>query len=393
MAKRVAIIGGGPAGMLVAYYLAEVAEVQLFEANKALGRKFLVAGQGGFNLTNAATGAELFSKYTPPGFLAPALQAFGPDAWRDLLAVLGIPTYVGSSGRVFPERGIKPISVLNALLDALRARGVVLRMEHRFVGFVHGKPEVEHAGERRVIEADAYVLALGGASWSVTGSRGDALAALAALGVPTHPYMPSNCGIHVAWPSAVVQAHAGKPLKNIAVRQAQGWLRGEATLTRYGLEGNAIYPVVPELRAALATGEARVQLDLKPDLTRADLAERLAQGGAVDKAAGLDRPAMAILKAYTDKATYNDPDALAAAIKSLPLPVSGLRPLEEAISSAGGVDCEALAPDYSLPGHPRVHVIGEMVAWDTCTGGFLIQGCVAMGYYLAQQLARRWAGV
>lgn len=392
---RVAIIGGGPAGLMAAHTAASFAEVDLYEANKAVGRKFLVAGQGGFNLTNHRDGEDLRMQYTPAGLLDEALQAFGSAVFRAWLEDLGVGTYVGSSGRVFPLRGTKPVAVLQAILRALQARGVRTHVEHRFVGFdSHARPLIEHAGDRSVPAADAYLFALGGASWPVTGSTGHWREAFDHLGVATAPFRASNCGVHVPWPTAFAAAHAGKPLKNITIRAGERTFAGEATITEHGLEGNAIYPAVPALRAALErTGTALLHLDLKPGRTAEALHPLLIDAPSKRwvELLRLDRAQTALLKAFTTREEFFDAGQLVRALKALPLSVTALRPVTEAISTVGGIAPDQLDRGFALKGQPHLITVGEMVDWDTPTGGFLLQGCFAMGHHAALALRDRLA--
>lgn len=391
--KHIAIIGGGPAGLMAAYVLAPVHDVHLYEHGKTVGRKFLVAGQGGFNLTNSAEGPALLAKYTPPGFLDEALSAFGPGSLRAWLQELGIPTYVGTSGRVFPEKGIKPIEVLNALRARLIERGVQFHVEHAFVGFdAQANTIMEHNGSRTALSADATLFALGGASWPVTGSTGGWPALFAPLGLDVVPFEASNCGISIAWPETFARDHAGKPLKNVRIKAGSLTSFGEATITEHGLEGNAIYPVVPALREAIAgEGPATLHLDLKPNNTKEQLLQKIAGKGPKNFAAALnlDRATLALFKAFTPKERFVSPLAVAHDLKHLALPVTGLRPIEEAISTVGGIRPQDLAPDFSLKRWPNIFAVGEMVDWDAPTGGFLLQGCFAMGHYAAQAILAR----
>lgn len=393
--RHYAIIGGGPAGLMAAHALAAHGTVDLYEQERTVGRKFLVAGEGGLNITHDAAGRTLLAHYAHAGFLDAALNAFGPEALRQWLAELGIPTFTGTSGRVFPQRGIKPAEVLKAIREDLRAKGVRIHLLHRFVGFdAQARPKVEHEGVQQVLSAQVVLFALGGASWPRTGSRGDWREAFERIGVRTVAFAPSNCGVEVAWPAELVAAHAGKPLKNIRVSAGDPAgttglrsLRGEASLTRHGLEGNAIYPVVPALREALAHGRpATLVLDLKPDVPEGTLYERLGSAAPRERSAALklDRAALALLKAFTPRDVMDDPAALARAVKHLPVPVSGLRPMEEAISTVGGIALEEVAPDQSLRKHPHLFVAGEMLDWDAPTGGFLLQAAFSMGRWAAR---------
>lgn len=398
--RHFAIIGGGPAGLMAAHALAAHGVVDLYEQERTVGRKFLVAGEGGLNITHDAAGETLLGHYAPAGFLDAALDSFGPEALCQWLSELGIPTFTGTSGRVFPQRGIKPAEVLKAIRDDLRAKGVRIHLRQRFMGFdARARPIMEHEGVRQVLSAPVVLFALGGASWPRTGSRGDWREAFEGIGVRTVAFAASNCGVAVPWPAELVAAHAGKPLKNIRVSAGdpsggQGFrsLRGEATLTRHGLEGNAIYPVVPVLREALAHGrKATVVLDLKPDVPEDTLCERLRTAAPRERSAALklDRAALALVKAYTPRDVMDDPAALAHAVKHLLVPVTGLRPIAEAISTVGGIALAEVAPDFSLRKHPHLFVAGEMLDWDAPTGGFLLQAAFSMGRWAAQGMLAR----
>ncbi len=390
--RSICIIGGGPAGMMAASVLSRRHRVAIYEKGKTIGRKFLVAGKGGFNLTNSAEGEALQQAYTPAGFLAQALNAFDSNALRQWLDQLGVPTFVGSSGRVFPRKGIKPIEVLNAIRQHLLDQGVQFYLEHEFIGFNgQEKPILRQADQVFVPEADAYIFALGGASWSVTGSDGGWQKAFTDLGVALIPFQSSNCGVNTKWPAQISDHHLGKPLKNISVSAGERTIRGEVLITNYGLEGNAIYPIVPMIRKELTTqSQTLLFLDLKPDNTSEQLLEKLkgkaAGSDTYAKTLNLDSVRMALLKNYTTKSDFADHQAVVQALKALPIPILGLRPIEEAISTVGGIPVDALNADFSLKAFPHLFTIGEMVDWDTPTGGFLLQGCFAMGNWVGHQL-------
>lgn len=381
---RIAIIGGGPAGLMAAETLAPHAQVHLYEHGKHIGRKFLVAGQGGFNLTNQATGVELLKYYAPSGFLDAALNAFGTEELRAWLAALGIPTYTGTSGRVFPAKGIKPIDVLERIHARVLERGAQVHTEHAFIGFgTNGSVLLENRQGPVTLEADHVIFALGGASWPVTGSTGIWPSLFKSIGVGVCPFRSSNCGLEIAWPEALL-THEGKPLKNVRITAGDRSAWGEATLTRHGLEGNAIYPVVPAIRE----GATELLLDLKPESSPERLVERIGHKAArhFGEATGLNRAQLALVKAFTPKDVFASPQRFAEGIKNLHLPVSGLRPVGEAISTVGGIPVEALHPNFTFKQWPQFSAIGEMVDWDAPTGGFLLQGCFAMGRYAAQRL-------
>ncbi|MEO8588599.1 MAG: TIGR03862 family flavoprotein [Flavobacteriales bacterium] len=388
--KRIAVIGGGPAGLMAADVLVPFHDVDLYEQGKTVGRKFLVAGQGGFNLTNSAEGTALLGQYAPSGFLDDALAAFGPTELRAWLHEIFIDTFVGTSGRVFPIKGIKPIEVLQTIRDRLIERGVRFHMEHTFAGFdEQGRPIMEHGKDRTALDADFVLFALGGASWPVTGSTGKWPALFAPLGIHAARFQPSNCGITINWPEHFIAAHAGKPLKNVRVTTGDRSVLGEATITQYGLEGNAIYPIVPALRDALGNAPtAFVHLDMKPNNTEAQLIQKL--NGRPSKefaeALNLDRAGTALLKACTTKEQFLSPTDLVHHVKHLRLEVTALRPIEEAISTVGGIRTEALTSSFAFKRFPHLFAIGEMVDWDAPTGGFLLQGCFAMGHHAARSI-------
>ncbi len=392
---HVAIFGGGPAGLIAADRLAEDHVVHLFEQEKTLGRKFLVAGDGGLNITNAAEHDELLGQYTPAGRMRDALLSFGPLELRAWLQELGIPTFIGTSGRVFPAHGIKPAEVLKAIVDRLKRREIIIRTGHRFMGFdPQARPVVEHAGERMVVEAGRYVFALGGASWPKTGSTGDWSSHFEAIGVSTVPFRASNCGVATEVPGKL-RLHAGKPLKNIALTCGDRTVRGEATITAYGLEGNAVYPLVPQVREALAAkGHAVLVLDLKPDLTIEQMEMRLRDAAWKERMAALrlDRPAVALLKACCPVDRYLDGRTLAHDVKHVQVIVHGLRPIDEAISTVGGIALDEVNGDLSLVRHPHLFVAGEMLDWDAPTGGFLLQGAFSLGRWAAEGVVRSWEG-
>jgi uncharacterized flavoprotein (TIGR03862 family) len=395
MVDRVAIIGGGPAGMIAASVLASHAEVDLYERQRTVGRKFLVAGDGGLNLTNATEGEAHLAHYSPQERLRPIITAFGPNELRAWFSSLGVETYVGSSGRVFPQRGLRPAEVLQRLRAHLNERGVRIHTEHAFVGFdPHARPLIEAAGTRMVLDHPCCLFALGGASWPVTGSTGDWLDHFAAISVATVPFAASNCGVEVPLPEAL-RIHAGKPLKNIRASAGLHALRGELTITAQGVEGNAIYPLVPVLREALLNGgTAELVIDLKPDLSEEAITERLRSTRWNERPAALrlDRTAMAFFKAFTPKQRYLDGNCWAADLKAVRVPVNGLRPIPEAISTVGGIALSEVAPDLSLLRYPHLFVAGEMLDTDAPTGGFLLQGAFAMGYHAAMGIRARLQG-
>lgn len=394
--KTIAIIGGGAAGLMAADVLSLHGEVHIYEKGKALGRKFLVAGNGGFNLTNSAEDEALFNQYTPKDFLQTALAAYNSEDTRNWLAGLGIPTFVGSSGRVFPEKGIKPIEVLQKIKDRLLQHGVQFHFQHEFIRFDAAyKPILKFQETEITPEADHYIFALGGASWPVTGSTGNWLEAFALSGIKTLAFQSSNCGVNVKWPEDLRNKFAGSPLKNLQVSVSGFSLKGEALITDYGLEGNVIYPVVPKVREALNAGkEGILRLDFKPQNTPEQLLQKVQnqklQPKQYEQAFKLSKAQLALLKLFTSKEAYLNPEKLVGKIKQLEVPISSLRPIEEAISTVGGIALEEVNPDFSLKRFPHISVVGEMLDWDAPTGGFLLQGCFSTAYLAAQAILKKF---
>lgn len=390
-APLVAIVGGGPAGLLAAQRLAEAGlRVQVFEQKATVGRKFLVAGHGGFNLTNSEDAAAFARHYGAAApFFAQLLAYFSPADLRHWAADLGIGTFVGTSGRVFPEAQHKPADLLRAWLRRLSALGVELKTRHRWLGFAGERGlrlQDEATSKQFELQPAAMLLALGGASWPQTGSDGHWTQQLTAIGVACQPFAPSNCGAEVAW-SAFFKEKVGRaPLKNIALSCGSHTVRGEVLLTDYGLEGTPVYALTPQLRAALASGSpAWLHLNLKPDLGLADLQRRLARRRPGDSLASFLGSAFSLKSPVpTLLRELNAPADLGAALTALPIPVVGLRPLAEAISSAGGVSFAEVDENLMLRRRPGTFVAGEMLDWEAPTGGYLLQGCFSTGAWVAR---------
>jgi len=397
-APLVAIVGGGPAGLLAAQHLAEAGfRVRVFEQKATVGRKFLVAGHGGFNLTNgedATTFAERYGAAAP--FFGRALAYFSPADLRRWAADLGIGTFVGTSGRVFPEARHKPADLLRAWLRRLGELGVEINSRHRWLGFA-GEAGLrflnEASGEEFTIVPAATVLALGGASWPQTGSDGHWTQLLAALGVRCAPFAPANCGAEVAWSTFFKDKVGRAPLKNIALSCGGHTVRGEIMLTDYGVEGTPVYALTPHLRAALAVGTpAFLHLNFKPDLPPADVQRRVARRKAGESLASflggalsLKSPVPTLLRELAAPAAD-----LPTSLTALPMPVVGLRPLAEAISSAGGVPFAEVDEALMLRQRPGTYLAGEMLDWEAPTGGYLLQGCMSTGAWAARGIIKNY---
>ncbi len=388
--KTVSIIGGGAASFITADLLSSKFNVTIYEKGKTIGRKFLVAGKGGFNLAHNLTGNSLFQKYTPKGILTPALTQFGVNELRNWYTQMDVPTFVGSSNRVFPIKGISPATVLRKIKTKLSNQGVTLLLEHEFTGFTpEGIPLISKNNEITKLKSDIVIFNLGGGSWKVTGSNSEWLSYFNNAGIKTTPFQPSNCGLNVAWKPEISNFHVGKPLKNISVTHLATVQKGEALITEYGLEGNAIYPISARVRDSLNTDKrATIFLDLLPALDSQQIFQKIKnrKPSNFGKLLKLDSAKMAITKGYLTKDDFFDITQFSKKIKSIEIPINSLRPVEEAISTVGGVSTSSLTKDFQLKKLPNTYCIGEMVNWDAPTGGFLLQGCFSMGYFVAQSI-------
>lgn len=382
--KKIAIIGGGSAGLFAAEMLCYNNDIVIYEKGKTIGRKFLVAGKGGFNLTNQAIGASLSKQYLPSNFLEKSLLNYDSDHMRKWLLELGISTFVGTSGRVFPEKGIKPIEVLKKIKNRLLSQNVQFNHFCEFIGFDEKCNIIvkDSEGEKKV-EADFVVFALGGASWSVTGSDGNWLKYFENIGIKTNPFQSSNCGVNIEWNSHFKNHHAGKPLKNIEISVQGKTVKGEALITEYGLEGNAIYPLISQVRNSINNNNSTIlKIDFKPNNSTEQLLQKIKSKPAKTKsyaqALNLNTTQIALLKSQSSKENFLKPTVFIDLVKHLQISVHSLRPMEEAISTVGGIDLEEVNENFSLKKYPNVFVIGEMLDWDAPTGGFLLQGCYTM---------------
>jgi hypothetical protein len=399
--SSVAIIGGGPAGLMAAEVLAQGGvEVELFDAMPSVGRKFLLAGVGGMNITHDEPFEVFLSRYgARVAVIQPLLEAFPPTALREWIHGLGIETFVGSSGRVFPT-DMKAAPLLRAWLHRLRQAGVRFHVRHRWLGWTDAgalrfaTPEGEH-----LIQADTVVLALGGGSWARLGSDGAWMPLLTERGVPVAPLLPSNCGFDVGggWSEHLRSRFAGQPLKTVALRftDAAGYRherKGELILSDQGVEGSLVYALSAPVRDTISMqGAVTLELDLAPDKTlERVIAEVAHPRGArslsshLQSRAGLKGVKTALLHEVLSREQLNDPIQLAHAIKSLPLTLVAPRPLDEAISSAGGVRFDALDENLMLRSVPSVFCAGEMLDWEAPTGGYLMTGCFASGRVAGQ---------
>lgn len=398
---RIAIIGGGPAGLRAAEVAAAGgAEVSLFEAKPSVGRKFLVAGRGGLNLTHGEEFGDFIARYLgpdqPADFWRHTIGAFTPADLRAWAAGLGIETFQQRTGRVYP-REMKAAPLLRRWIQRLRDLGVSFHMNHRWTGLTPGTPHrltFHHPADgHRHAEADTVILALGGASWPITGSDGGWVEVLTDLGVAVSPLVAANCGWETPWPAEVLAAAEGQPLKNLLVRAGEREARGELLVTAYGLEGGAIYQLGPWLRAM---ERPCLHIDFKPDYDVASLRRRME---SVKKEnfiqASRERwklpPAVHAIFTHGIDATMPLED-LAIRLKRFPILLDRPRPVAEAISTAGGVLWKGIDSRLMLKACPGIYVAGEMIDWEAPTGGYLMQGCFATGS-LAARSALAFHGV
>ena len=391
---RVAVIGGGPAGLMAAEVLSQGGlQVDLYDAMPSVGRKFLLAGKGGMNITHAEPYPAFVQRYgARHAQVAPWLQAFDAAAVRSWIHQLGVDTFIGTSGRVFPT-DMKAAPLLRAWLHRLRGAGVQLHMRHRWLGWDQETLRfATPTGEVRV-QADALVLALGGGSWARLGSDGAWVPLLHQRAVPVAPLMPSNCGFDTGWSAHFSSRHAGAPLTTVAITStdahgAQVRRQGQFVITATGVEGSLIYALSAALREQIAAaGSATIYLDLVPDFSAARVhAEVTRPRGARSMAShlqsrlGIKGLKSGLLRECLSAAEFADTDRLAEALKMLPVVLTRTRPLDEAISSAGGVMFEGI-DDASgmLRAIPGVFVAGEMIDWEAPTGGYLLTACFASG--------------
>ena len=408
IAKRVAVIGGGPAGLMAAEVLIQGGmQVDLYEAMPSVGRKFLLAGKGGLNITHSEPLDFFLSRYgARRDVLEPMLNTFGPVALQAWVHELGITTFVGSSGRVFPDE-MKAAPLLRAWLRRLREAGLEIHVRHRWCGGERATPGLktlcfDTPNGKTTVTPDTVVLALGGGSWAKLGSDGAWVATLAQRGVQVAPLMPSNCGFDVGWSEFFRSRFAGHPLKSVALSYTDhdGDVQrrtGELMLSDTGVEGSLIYAASATLRAAIAAqGFATIVLDLAPDKNLERLTNEIAHprgarsfSSHMQSRTGIKGAKMGLLREILPAPDFADPLRLAAAIKSLPLTLTATRPIDEAISSAGGIVFEELDANLMLRKFPGVFCAGEMLDWEAPTGGYLLTGCFASGH-AAGLGALRW---
>lgn len=387
-----AVIGGGPAGLRAAETAASAGvRVTVFDAKPSVGRKFLVAGKGGLNLTHGEPIERFITRYSgpdqPADFWPSVLAEFSPSDSRNWAASLGVETFEAGTGRVYP-RAMKAAPLLRRWIARLRQLGVTFEMNHRLSGISPGRPHRLSFANGRDIECDAVILAVGGGSWPETGSDGSFLGILRAIGITCHPLVPANCGWECPWPESTLLTGEGRPLKNITASAGNQTVAGELLITRHGLEGGAIYQLGPALRDM---PRAAITIDFKPTLSIEQLVAKMesVRRGFLDAARlrwKLSDAAVAILS----RGDWTSAEELARESKHCVIHLTGPRPLAEAISSAGGIRWHEIDPaSLMLRKLPGCFAAGEMIDWEAPTGGYLMQGCLATGHR-AGMAAANW---
>ncbi len=392
MKQNIAIIGAGPAAIALAAFLdSQKYAITIYEKNKAAGRKFLVAGKGGFNLTHSESIETFIKRYTPDHFLKEALNEFSNVDFINWLKSIGIPTFIGSSKRVYPEKGIKPIEVLNTMLKLLTEHKVEIVFGEEWKTWDESGSLIFSSGLK--VEADISIFALGGGSWKVTGSDGTWLSTFAEKGIKTSAFEPVNCAYQINWPENFISKTEGKPLKNLAITCDSQTQKGEAVITKFGLEGNAIYALSPQIQKQLNEDkEAKIFLDLKPTVNLELIESRIQKSkekrvtDILRNTLNLNPTQVHLLKSHLDKETFLNKELLGKSIKQLPLLIQSAAPIDEAISTTGGILLSEVSKSYELKKMKNTFVIGEMLDWNAPTGGYLLQACFSMGVHLAKYL-------
>lgn len=397
--KSIHIIGAGAAGLFLALALVDEGfEVNIYDQQNAAARKFLVAGDGGLNLTHSEPSESFAARYTPFNFIKKAFIEYDNRYFIDWLEKHEIPLFTGTSGRVFPTKGIRPAQVLAKLLSYLERDSIHFHYRHQWQGFDDkGNILFKHQEQLLQITPDVTIFALGGASWPVTGSKGDWLHYFAKYGIQVSDFTASNCRFITKLSGDFLALQAGKPLKNIGLTISEKNSIGEIVFNKEGIEGSGIYPFSPQIRAALNQfGKAELLIDLKPHNTKEDLLSNLnnmPKNGSwserIKLSLRLDATSHRLLKEICSKEEYLNAELLVQKIKVLPIIITGMGPLDEAISSVGGIALNEVDENFQLLKKSDTYIIGEMLDYDAPTGGYLLQSCFSMAMQVAAHLKTR----
>ena len=395
--QNITIIGGGPASLMLACSLdASKFNISIYEKNAALGRKFLVAGKGGFNLTHSENLEQFIERYHPKQFIEPFLKHFSNTDFRDWLQSIGIETYVGTSKRVFPVKGIKPIEVLNGIEAVLKKNMVSIHYNHEWKGWSNHDLLFLNNGETKIIKFDIVVFALGGASWKVTGSAGDWTSYFEEKGIQINSFYPSNCAYKINSNQELLKHISGHALKNCEFSCGVMHKKGEAVLTDFGIEGSGIYGLSKEIRLQLIEKQkAELLIDFKPELSLEEIQNRFENRGKLsikdilEKKINLSAVQIQLLKYQSTKEEYNQPKTISQLIKKFPLILTDFAPIDDAISTVGGIALGEVTENLELKKLPNHYCLGEMLDWDAPTGGYLLQACFSMGKFVADKLNQK----
>lgn len=391
--KKVIIVGAGPAGLFCAHMLLKHGfKVELYEKMSGVGKKFLIAGKSGLNLTHGENQNEFIKKYEKDElFFSSLIKDFSPNNLRDWAQSIGIETFVGSSGRVFPTMMKAAKMLSNWLFELKSYEHFKLYLNHKLIKFDNKSLTFLNNEKVKICDYDFAVMAMGGASWKKTGSDGEWLKSFEDNHINIIPFLPMNCGLNIEWSDSFLQNFERSPLKNVLVCCEDKSIRSEVLLTPYGIEGTAIYTLsIPIRNTIIKNGKCIIKIDLRPDLSLEVINEKLSDRKNKDsisnhlrKKLKLDKISIKLIREVCSKDEWNDLSLIAKKIKNLPLVITSMRPIDEAISTSGGVDFNELSSALELKKVPRIFVAGEMLDFDAPTGGYLLQGCFSTAYRVA----------